>query len=48
VRYLHSLRDKLTEMLKREDRWLLTQQCLACLPTFVALDLRQYSSVFEH
>jgi ribonuclease D len=48
VRYLHSLRDKLTAMLKREDRWLLTQQCLACLPTFVALDLRQYSSVFEH
>ncbi|MEL6262651.1 MAG: ribonuclease D [Cyanobacteria bacterium J06623_5] len=48
VRYLHSLRSKLIEMLKREDRWTLTQQCLACLPTFVALDLRQYSGVFEH
>lgn len=48
VRYLHSLQGKLTEMLKREDRWTLTQQCLACLPTFVALDLRQYSGVFEH
>ncbi len=48
VRYLHSLRDKLTAMLKREDRWELFQQCLTCLPTFVALDLQQYSSVFEH
>lgn len=48
VRYLHSLRDKLTNMLKREDRWQLLQQCLACLPTFVALDLKQHSNVFEH
>jgi ribonuclease D len=48
VRYLHALREKLTVMLKREDRWTLTQQCLTCLPTFVALDLQQYSSVFEH
>ena len=28
VRYLHSLREKLTDMLKREDRWELTQQVL--------------------
>ncbi|NJM98877.1 MAG: ribonuclease D [Phormidesmis sp. RL_2_1] len=48
VRYLHGLRDKLTEMLKREDRWTLVQQCLSCLPTFVALDLMQYSNIFEH
>ncbi|MEL6603392.1 MAG: ribonuclease H-like domain-containing protein [Cyanobacteria bacterium J06614_10] len=48
VRYLHSLRSKLTDMLKREDRWAIAQQCLACLPTFVALDLKQYSGVFEH
>ncbi len=48
VRYLHSLRDRLTEMLKREERWALTEQCFICLPTFVALDLRQYSNVFEH
>ena len=48
VRYLHSLRDKLTVMLKREDRWELVEECLQCLPTFVALDLRQYGSVFEH
>ena len=48
VRYLHSLRTKLTEMLKREDRWNLFQKCLECLPTIVELDLRQYSNIFEH
>ena len=48
VRYLHALREKLTDMLKREDRWELTQQCFSCLPTFIALDLNQYSSIFEH
>ncbi len=48
VRYLHSLRDKLTDMLKREERWQIMQQCLTCLPTFVELDLMQYSGIFEH
>lgn len=48
VRYLHSLRNKLTYMLKREERWNLLGQCLRCLPAFVALDLRQYNNVFEH
>ena len=48
VRYLHALRDKLTVMLKREERWELVEQCLACLPTFVALDLRQNSNIFAH
>ncbi len=48
VRYLHSLRDKLTTMLKREDRWALVERCFSCLPTFVELDLMQHSNVFEH
>ena len=48
VRYLHALRNKLTDMLKREERWELASQCLDCIPTFVELDLKQYSSVFEH
>lgn len=48
VRYLHALREKLTDMLKREDRWTLVQQCFDCLPTFVELDLKQYSNIFEH
>ena len=48
VRYLHELRNKLTDMLKREERWTLTEQCLDCLPTFVELDLMQFGNVFEH
>lgn len=48
VRYLIGVRQKLTEMLKREGRWELAQQCFECLPTFVTLDLMHYSNVFEH
>ncbi|HEY9628572.1 MAG TPA: ribonuclease H-like domain-containing protein [Coleofasciculaceae cyanobacterium] len=48
VRYLLSARLKLIEMLKREERWDLAQQCFACLPTLVALDLLQYQNIFEH
>lgn len=48
VRYLHVLRNQLTDMLKREERWTLLENCLTCLPTFVALDLMQFGSVFEH
>lgn len=48
VRYLLSARLKLIDMLKREERWELAQQCFACLPTLVALDLMQYQNVFEH
>ena len=48
VRYLHSIQQTLTAMLKREGRWDLAQDCFSCLPTFVALDLLQYTGVFEH
>jgi ribonuclease D len=48
VRYLLSVRQKLTDMLRREERWELAQQCFNCLPTFVALDLLQYKDLFEH
>ena len=48
VRYLHSLRETLITMLKREDRWELAQECFRCIPTFVRLDLMQYANVFEH
>ncbi|MCG9893500.1 MAG: ribonuclease D [Thermosynechococcaceae cyanobacterium MS004] len=48
VRYLIPMQAKLIAMLKREDRWDLAQQCFKCLPTFVALDLMHYESVFEH
>ncbi len=48
VRYLLSAKEKLIEMLKREERWELAQQCFECLPVFVSLDLLHYQDVFEH
>jgi len=48
VLYLHTLAEKLTNMLKREGRWELAQQCFQCLPVFVSLDLLQYKDIFEH
>jgi ribonuclease D len=48
VRYLIGLKDKLTLMLQREERWDLAQKCFACIPIFVELDLSQYQQIFEH
>ncbi len=48
VRYLISMKAKLQQMLEREERWELAQECFSCLPTFVKLDLRQFESIFEH
>lgn len=48
VRYLLSVRKKLTAMLEREERWELAQQCFQCLPVLVNLDLLQYKDIFEH
>jgi ribonuclease D len=48
VRYLLDVRLKLTNMLKREERWELAQECFECLPTIVSLDLLQYQGIFEH
>lgn len=48
VRYLLSVQQKLIEMLKREERWELAQQCFQCLPTVVLLDLLQFKDLFEH
>ncbi|HAC64006.1 MAG TPA: ribonuclease D [Cyanothece sp. UBA12306] len=48
VRYLITAKNKLIAMLKREERWELTQQCFNCIPVFVSLDLQQYKDVFEH
>jgi ribonuclease D len=48
VRYLLSARQKLIDMLKREERWELAQQCFQCLPTLVTLDLLQFKDLFEH
>ena len=48
VRYLLGAKDKLTAMLKREERWELAQQCMKIIPVFVSLDLLQYKDIFEH
>ena len=48
VRYLLSVRPKLIDMLKREERWEIAQQCFGCLPTIVSLDLLQFKDLFEH
>ncbi len=48
VRYLYPVHLRLIEMLQREDRWNLAQQCFQCIPTIVNLDLMQYQNLFEH
>ncbi|MCC5641978.1 ribonuclease D [Nostoc sp. CHAB 5824] len=48
VRYLLSVQQKLTEMLKREERWEIAQECFKFLPTIVSLDLLQFKDLFEH
>jgi ribonuclease D len=48
VRYLLSVKDTLTAMLQREDRWELAQRCFQCIPTFADLDLLMYDNIFEH
>lgn len=48
VRYLLSVQQKLTAMLKREERWEIAQECFQVLPTLVTLDLWQFKDLFEH
>lgn len=48
VRYLLELKEKLTTMLKREDRYELAQQCFQAVHLFVTLDILRYENVFEH
>lgn len=50
VLYLHSIKDKLTEMLKREGRMDLAQSCFDFVPTRAALDLQGWGEddIFIH
>lgn len=48
VRYLLTVKDKLIEMLKREERWELAQKCFNCIPLFAELDLNFYQDIFAH
>jgi len=48
VRYLLRAKQKLEEMLKREERWELAKKCFQCVPTFSELDIRKFSNTFDH
>ena len=48
VRYLLSVQQKLIQMLEREERWQIAQECFEFLPTIVSLDLLQFKDLFEH
>ncbi len=49
VIYLHQIKDRLDEMLIRENRQLLVNACLSFLPTRVDLDLRGWENdIFSH
>ncbi len=48
VRYLIQAKIKLTNMLKREKRWELAQECFKCIPTICELDRLRFNNIFEH
>ena len=48
VRYLLPARDRLEQMLRREERWQLAERCFLCIPVFSDLDRFHYGSIFEH
>ena len=50
VLHLHALREKLNEILEREDRTNLASECFKFLPFRAALDIKGWSEVdiFEH
>ncbi len=48
VRYLLGAKQKLEEMLKREDRWELAKKCFDCVPIFSELDRKRFINIFDH
>ena len=48
VRYLLGAKQKLEEMLKREDRLELAKKCYQCVPIFSELDRRRFTNIFDH
>ena len=48
VRFLLPAKDKLKEMLKREDRWELAKRCFQCIPTISELDRSRFINIFDH
>ncbi len=48
VRFLLMAKNKLEEMLRREDRWGIAQKCFQCVPIFSELDRKRFTNIFEH
>ena len=48
VRYLLPAKEKLEEMLKREDRWEIAKKCFQCIPILSELDIRKFTNIFDH
>ena len=50
VLYLHALREKLNEMLTRENRLELADECFKFLPSRAVLDIKGWNDIdiFEH
>ena len=48
VRYLLPARDRLEQMLRREERWDLAERCFGCVPVMAELDRQRFHLLFEH
>ena len=48
VTLLLRLKDRLDDMLDREGRRALAEECFKVIPTMAALDLLGYDELFEH
>ena len=48
VRYLHALRNKLLDLLKREERLHLAERLFLALPIVCEMDLRGFKDIFDH
>ncbi len=48
ARYLLAAKNKLEQMLKREGRWELAQDCFNCIPVIADLDRFKFTHIFEH
>ncbi len=48
TRYLIPARMRLEEMLRREGRWEIAQECFRCIPVLSNLDRMHFNHIFEH
>ncbi len=48
VRFLLPAKEKLKNMLIRENRWDITKECFECLPVICKLDRLRFNNIFEH